>query len=261
MNDRVRFTVEGAIGRMTLARPGAHNAIDDRMVLALGAAVGEAEAAGGLRALLVDAEGPSFTVGGDLVHLAEQAHRLGEELGDMIGPFHDALARLAELPLPVVCAARGPVAGGGIGLLWASDVVLASETIRIAPGFPRLGLSGDGGSTWYLPRLVGLRRAQDILMRNRLVEAEEALALGLVTEVVGDDDLDDAALAAVQAFAEGPTASLAEQRALLRGSFERSLREGLAAETAAMIRCGATADAPPAVRAFAARERPAFAGR
>jgi 2-(1,2-epoxy-1,2-dihydrophenyl)acetyl-CoA isomerase len=259
---RVSFSVSDGVGRLQLVRPEGHNGIDMAWVRALEQAVAACErAAGEARAVLIAADGASFTVGGDMVHFAGEVDRLADELRDMIWPFHDCLARIAELPVPVVCAVQGPAAGGGLGLLWASDIVIAAEDLKIATGFAALGLSGDGGSSWYLPRLVGLRRAQEIFLENRIVTAAQALEWGLVTRVVPLAELAGEAASAVRRLADGPTLALARMRALLRESSEATLREQLAAELASIVRCGESEDAAAAVRAFAAHERPAFRGR
>src|SRR5207302_6516795 len=116
-----------------------------------------------------------FSVGGDLHHFAGALERLPEELDTLIASYHVTLARLAALPVPVVCAVRGGAAGGGLGLLWCADVVIAAADLRLASGFAQLALSGDGGSTWHLPRLVGMRRAMEFTLGGRVLSAEEAL--------------------------------------------------------------------------------------
>jgi 2-(1,2-epoxy-1,2-dihydrophenyl)acetyl-CoA isomerase len=156
---RVELTVSEGVAHLRLVRADALNAIDRAMVDALERAVCACADDPDVRALLVAAEGPSFTVGGDLNHLGGALERLPAELDEMISIFHRALARIADLPVPVVCAVQGAAAGGGLGLLWCADVVIASEEAKLIAGFAQLALSGDGGSSWYLPRLIGLRRA------------------------------------------------------------------------------------------------------
>src|SRR5206468_11559804 len=153
----------------------------------------------------ISADGPSFSVGGDMRHFLAQTDRMADELSDMIGGYHPALARLAALPLPVVCAVNGAAAGGGLGLMWCADVVIAADDAKFATGFAALGLSGDGGSSWFLPRLVGLRRARELILHNRVLSATEALDWGLIDRVVPAADLDAEAEAAAAGMAAGPT--------------------------------------------------------
>jgi 2-(1,2-epoxy-1,2-dihydrophenyl)acetyl-CoA isomerase len=255
-----RFDADG-VAQIVLARADARNAIDLDWVQGLSAAASACASNDQLRAVLITADGPAFTVGGDLAYLRDKRDSLAPELNRMIAPFHDALRTIAELPAPVVCAAHGAVAGGGLGLLWCSDVVLLAEGCKLATGFSRLGLSGDGGSSWYLPRLVGLRRASELLIEGRALDASEAVAWGLASRVVPGARLADEALGAARQLAAGPTRAYAEMRQLLRGSFERDLRAGLDAEGAAMQRCAATADADEGIGAFIAHRPPSFEGR
>jgi 2-(1,2-epoxy-1,2-dihydrophenyl)acetyl-CoA isomerase len=260
MARRAELTFDDGVARLRLVRADAGNAIDPEMVEGIAAAVAACGSGGGVRALLISAEGPSFTVGGDLQHFGSRLERLAQELDEMVGAYHKSLGTLAELPVPVVCAVQGGAAGGGLGLLWCADVVVAADDLKLATGFARLGLNGDGGSSWWLPRLVGMPRARELLIGGRVLNADEALAWGLVSRVVPREELESEALAVARELAAGPTVALAEIRRLLAGSGARSLHEGLAAEHEAMIRTGATSDAREGVTAFVERRAPRFAG-
>jgi enoyl-CoA hydratase/carnithine racemase len=244
MSDRASFTLDDdGLGRLTLTRADARNAIDPAMVERLAEAVNEAAAAQGLRALLMSAEGPSFSVGGDLRYMGPRVDRLAEEFRSMIGRFHEALTALAELPVPVVCAVRGAVAGGALGLLWCSDVTIVANDAKLVSGFLELGLSGDGGSSWWLPRLVGLARARELLLGGRELTGAEAAELGLVARAVPAVELDQEAERVARDLAERPTDAYAEIRRLLARSLDRGLAEGLQAELEAMVRTVATDEA------------------
>lgn len=260
--DRIALTISDGLAELRLDRPDAGNAIDPAWVTAFAAAVAELEARAGAdaRAVLVTATGRAFTVGGDLAHFAGALDDLEAAMAAMVAPFHDALVRLAELPVPVVCAVQGPIAGGGLGLAWCADVVLAAPQARFATGFHLLGLSGDGASSWWLPRLVGLRLAQEMLLLGRVLDAEEALGAGLVTEVVAAEALDDRAREVAAALAAGPTVALGHARALLRAAAQTPMREYYAREVDAMLACSRTADAVEGVRAFGERRPPRFGG-
>jgi 2-(1,2-epoxy-1,2-dihydrophenyl)acetyl-CoA isomerase len=161
--------------------------------------------------------------------------------------------------VPIVCAAQGAVAGGGLGLLWASDVVLLSEDAKLTTAFAKLGLAGDGGSSWYLPRMLGERRALSLMLNATVLSADEALALGLADAVVAGATAAGRTTAAE--LATGPTLALGTIRRLVRESSGRSLEEGLAAELDANALLGATADARAGILAFTAGQRPRFQGR
>jgi 2-(1,2-epoxy-1,2-dihydrophenyl)acetyl-CoA isomerase len=153
----------------------------------------------------------------------------------MVKPYHAALAALGELPVPVVCAAQGAIAGGALGLLWAADVVVLAEDAKLVTAFTDLGLVADGGLTWALPRLVGLRRALQLTVGGRRLTAAEALEWELVDEVVPTAALHARGRERAAALAEGPTVALGHLRRLLRTAHERSWREQLDEELAAQL--------------------------
>lgn len=258
--DRVAVEVVDGLGHLRMVRAQARNAIDVEMALALADGARRLERADGLRAVLISADGPSFTVGGDLPHIAEQSHRLDEHLGEMLTPYHDALGRLAVLPAPVVCAVQGAVAGGGLGLVWCADLVLAAEDATFQAGFGQLGLSNDGGTSWWLPRLVGLRRAQEFLLTGRALDAEEALDWGMVTRVVPPDRLAEESHGLALSLARGPTVALANQRRLLREGALHSLPETLDDERRTIMVSARTADAAEGISSFAEQRQPRFEG-
>lgn len=258
---RVALSIAEGVAHLRLSRPDARNAIDPRWVREFDAAIDAAGRAPGVRAVLISAAGAAFSVGGDLRHFAGRLDRLPDELGTMIGGYHAALTRLATLPVPVVCAVQGAAAGGGLGLLWCADTVLAADDARLAAGFAALGLSGDGGSSWFLPRLVGMPRAREMILENRVLSAAEALEWGLVSRVVPLDRLEGEALGTAARIAAGPTVAYGEMRRLLLRSFAVDLPDQLDAERQAIMRCGATADAREGIAAFLERRPPSFEGR
>jgi 2-(1,2-epoxy-1,2-dihydrophenyl)acetyl-CoA isomerase len=160
-----------------------------------------------------------------------------------------------------VTAAHGAVAGGALGYVYAADLVIAAEDTKFVTAFAGLGLSGDGGGTWHLPRLIGPRRAAQAYLRNTPIGADEALEWGLINEVVPPADLRDRAAKLAAELADGPTRGFAKMRALLRDSWRNDLSAQLLAETEAVAATGNTADAAEAISAFAAKRKPHFTGR
>ena len=257
----VEFSSADGLGVIRLNRPAARNAIDTGFVDDLHEAVQCCAADHAVRALLIRGEGPSFTVGGDVAMLARTGPgELPAVLRRLTTSYHAALQILDRLPVPVVAAARGAVAGGGLGLIYVADIVLAAEGTRFTAGFGGLGLSGDGGGTWFLPRLVGMRRAAELYFGQRVLTAEEAAAWGLVTRVVRDEDLTAEAESAARQLAAGPTRAFGEIRTLLRRSHDATLGDQLLAETAALSRTAGTRDAAHAIESFMAKSRPEFHG-
>ncbi len=159
---------------------------------------------------------------------------------------------------PLVVAVNGPAAGAGLSLAIAGDVVIAARSAHFSAAYGAVGLTPDGGMSWLLPRVVGLRRAQEIILTNRRIGADEAAAIGLVTRVVDDAALAGEALAAAHALAAGPVAALAGARALLAEGAGRDLAGQLRAEANRIAQAGAGSEAREGISAFLARRKPDF---
>jgi len=258
----VEFSAADGVGVITLNRPQARNAIDPQFTEDLRDAVEHGAADETVRAVLIRAEGPSFTVGGDVAAMAgTSAAELPALLSRITGIYHATLALLDQLPVPVVTAVHGAVAGGGLGLVYVADIVLAARSAKFATGFAGLGLSVDSGGTWFLPRLVGTRRAAELCLTQRVLSAREAAEWGLISRVVRDEDLTAEAGTAARLLAAGPTRALGEIRTLLRRSPDADLGGQLAAESEALARTGATWDAAHGIASFMAKTKPDFEGR
>jgi 2-(1,2-epoxy-1,2-dihydrophenyl)acetyl-CoA isomerase len=257
----VEFSVADGLGVIRLNRAGARNAIDQALVDDLQEAVQRCAADAAVRALLICASGPSFTVGGDIARFAGIGPgELPAELRRMTTGYHATLQILDRLEVPVVAAVHGAVAGGGLGLTYVADIVIAAAGTRFAIGFGGLGLSGDGGGTWFLPRLVGIRRAAELYFSQRVLDADEAAAWGLVSRVVPAADLAAEAERTARLLAAGPTRAFGEIRTLLRRTHEASLGDQLQAEIGALSRTAGTRDAAHAIKRFMAKSGPEFRG-
>jgi 2-(1,2-epoxy-1,2-dihydrophenyl)acetyl-CoA isomerase len=257
----VLFSVADGVGVITLNRPQARNAIDPGFTENLREAVQRCAGDETVRAVLIRAEGPSFTVGGDVEAMAgTPPAELPALLTRITAIYHATLQCLNQLPVPVVTAVHGAVAGGGLGLVYVADVVLAAESTRFAAGFAGLGLSVDSGGTWFLPRLIGTRRAAELCLGQRVLSAREAAEWGLISRVVRDEDLTAEAETAARALAAGPTRALGEIRTLLRRSPDADLGGQLRAESEALARTGATRDAAHGIASFMAKATPGFEG-
>lgn len=247
---------------VTLNRPEQRGAMNQPVAAALRRIAVRLRSEPGLRAVLIRSNGPVFSVGGDVDVFASTPHpELPSVLSGMIADYHAFLAMLDALAVPVVAAARGAAAGGSLGLLHVADTVLLAEGTKIAAGFSGVGLSGDGGSTWFLPRLVGPKRAGEFYLEQRVLDAAEAVEWGIATRTVPEADLDAAALAVARRFAAGPTVAHGRQRTLLRRAWDRSFPDQLAHELTGIVDTSATGDAGRAIQDFLAKRRPTFEGR
>jgi 2-(1,2-epoxy-1,2-dihydrophenyl)acetyl-CoA isomerase len=255
------YDVTGDVATITLHRPDAANAIDLTLGRELMDAVTRAEADGRVRALLLTGSGKMFSGGGDLASFARLGDDLGRTLRELTGYLHLAVSRLLRLKAPVVVAVNGTAAGGGMSLALAGDLVLAAESARFTMAYTRIGLVPDGGSSHVLPRLVGLRRAQELIFTNRVLSAREALEWGLVTRVVPDAELAAEAQKLVRTLAEGPTQAFAAARRLLLTTFTESAEAQMELESQGVSRAGESADGVEGIRAFLEKRTPTYQGR
>eukprot|EP01137_Pigoraptor_chileana_P026412 Opistho-2@7620 len=230
---------EGALARLTLNRPEALNALDVDTAQALLAACRALHGDRSVRAVLLSGAGRAFAAGGDLAQMRADPVGVADAL---ITPLHEALSLLAELDAPVIVALHGVVAGAGVSLAAAADLALAAEGTKFNLAYVNVGTSCDLGSTWSLPRLVGLRRAMEIALLGETFDAAHALQIGLVNRVLPQAQLMAEAEALAHRLAQGPTQALGRMKRLLRTSFERTLTEQLEAERGAFLECAATPD-------------------
>jgi 2-(1,2-epoxy-1,2-dihydrophenyl)acetyl-CoA isomerase len=258
----IHYSVTDAVATVCLNRPQARNAIDKQMAEETLDVAQRIAADDSIRAVLICGNGPVLTAGGDIDYfLAHSGERFGALLAQMTPPFQEAFRVLSRIDAPIVTAAHGAVAGGGLGFVYAADLVIAAEETKFVTAFAALGLSGDGGGTWHLPRLIGPRRAAEAYLRNRPIAAAEALQWGLINEIVPAEKLRSRAEAVARELADGPTRGFARMRALLRDAWRNDLSTQLQAEIEAIRYTGDTADAAGAINDFAAKRRPEFDGR
>jgi 2-(1,2-epoxy-1,2-dihydrophenyl)acetyl-CoA isomerase len=249
------------IATLRLNRADQGNAINPDMAADLAEAATQIAERTDIRAVLIAANGPNFTVGGDLgVFVKTAPENLPNQLRRMVDSFHLAIERLTSIDAPVVAAVRGGAGGGGLGLLYAADIAVAADDARFSVGYGALGLTADGGNTWFLPRMVGMRRAQELFLLNRRLTAQEALAFGMVSRLVPSDAVETEAATLAATLAAGPTRAYGAVRRMLRQSFETGLSDQLEAEKQSLVAASRTEDAREGIAAFVAKRRPQFRG-
>lgn len=253
MNDPVLVSFDGPIARLTLNRAEAMNSFDDVLATSLANAVESCADRPELRALLLAAKGRTFSAGGDLRFLAANGLEGGER---MITALHRATLKLAQLDLFTIVAARG-AAGVGLSLVAGADFVVISDSARFVAAYTAAGLSPDGGLSFYLPRVVGTRRARRMIVLNEPLDAATAEATGLADQIVPDDELDDAAMALALRIAQGPKLAFARVKRLLAGDVDTLTRQ-LDAEREAVLAQFKHPEGTEGVAAFLERRLPAF---
>src|SRR5690349_2944316 len=205
MSDKtVLFARRDSVAHIKLNRPQAGNALDVEMATELASIALECESNRSVRAVLLSGAGKSFCAGGDVKVFAAQ-QQLPRYLREITSYLHLAISRFARLDAPVIAAVHGSAAGGGFSLAISCDLVLAAESATFLMAYSKIGMAPDGGSTYFLPRLVGLKRAMELTLTNRVLSAREACEWGIVTEVVAADNLAGRAEEAARSLAQGPT--------------------------------------------------------
>lgn len=256
----VRFERKGALAIITLSRPDAGNAIDLATADGLLEAAIACEQDAAIRCALIRSTGKLFCGGGDLGAFDSAGERVGEVLSEVATKLHAAVSTFVRMDKPVVTAIQGFAAGAGFSLAMMGDIVIASDAAKFTLAYSGVGLCPDGGASWFLPRLVGLRKAQELVIMNPRIDAQEALALGLVTSVVPADELEAAAMQVADRLAQGPTRAFGRSRALLWSSSETSLESQLSREAKAISQSVLEADGREGISAFRQGRPPQFTG-
>ena len=257
----VRLSIAEGIAHIRFNRPDTLNAIDQAMAVALRDAVKQVLGHGGARVIVLSGEGRAFMAGGDLQAFHADLPGAAITAGRIIDPLHEAVAALAEAPLPVIAAVQGAVAGAGMSLAMGADFVMAADNTKFVPAYGGIGTSPDGGGTWAMVRLVGLRRALEIALLGEPIDAVSALHLGLISRVVPHQELAAATDELARRLAGGPTRALGRTKRLLRDAPHTALREHLRAERESFAACAGSLDFGEGVTAFFEKRQPRFQGR
>jgi enoyl-CoA hydratase/carnithine racemase len=255
----LRLESKDRIATITFARPDQLNVLNFELLDALVDALDQVGASDD-RVLILAGEGRAFCAGADRSEMVEREPREWEPIVDR---YLDPIRRIGDLDIPVIARLHGDTVGGGFGLALASDFRIAAEGIRLGAPFVRIGLAGcDMSAGYYLPRLIGLGAATEMMMTGRLVRADEALALGLVHRVVPLEQLDKALGDLVQRLRAGPPIALAFTKRAIRRSLDRGRDAEFDYEVFAQVQCIQTEDHREGVKAFFDEKRaPVFRGR
>jgi 2-(1,2-epoxy-1,2-dihydrophenyl)acetyl-CoA isomerase len=259
MSDEVvKTSRQGPVLVIRLASPENRNSMTKEMREQLGKAVEIAESDPSIRSVFLTADGPTFCSGGDLGMLSQQCdpwpvHRRFRNLSRWLIP-------LITLEKPVVVGVRGHAVGGGFGLAITGDVLIAGESARFMAGFYRLGTVPDIGVMYHLPRLIGMAQTKKFIYSGATMEPQQALALGLVTKVVSDDEVEAAGLAEAQRLAAGPAEVMGMAKALMARSFETSLTDMFAFEGFGQVLAMSNPEFREGVAALMEKRRPDFEG-
>ncbi|MGV9802024.1 enoyl-CoA hydratase/isomerase family protein [Mycobacterium sp. NPDC003449] len=254
--EAITFERSGALVQITLNRPDAANGMNDTMTRELADAARRCDAAA-TKAVVLTGAGRFFCAGGDLKSFATAPSR-GRYIKGVADDLHRAISSFARMDAVLITAVNGTAAGAGFSLAVSGDLVMAAESASFTMAYTKVGLSPDGSSSYYLPRLVGLRRAQELMLTNRTLSAAEAQQWGLITEVVADADLAGRATALGEQLAAGSAGSNGAVKTLLLSSLKNGLEEQLEAEGRFIAARADSADGREGVDAFLAKRRAQF---
>lgn len=258
----VRYEQSGAVVTITLDRPESLNSLDTATKDALLAALDKAASDDSVRCLVLTGTGRGFSAGQDLKdHIANLAENPAEVMSTVARHYVPIAALLATMAKPVIAAVNGIAAGAGASMAMACDVRLVARSGGFNLAFANVALSCDTGASWWLPRLVGVAKAKELLLLPRTVKADEALELGLATKVVDDEALAGEAAELAARLAAGPTLAYASIRQAIAFSMGHDLAESLDNEERLMRLTGSSADHRAAVEAFVGKTAPEFTGR
>ncbi|WP_168371697.1 enoyl-CoA hydratase [Sphingomonas sp. Leaf357] len=264
MTDDLLTDITDGVGTITFNRPDKLNALSPAIVEGLIDVTHRFEHDPAVRCVLIRGAGDTFMAGGDVEgfkrSLTEDrdAHLAGMERRVVTG--HLAIHRLRRMPKPVITAVQGGAVGFGFSMVAAADMAIAGENAFLMLAYRHVGLTADGGISYFLPRIVGERRAIEILMMGERIPAAKALDWGLVNWVVPDAELQDRALAMARKLAAGPTRALGGAKRLVRTALENSWDEQSAREAESIAEMIATDDHLEGVDAFLEKRKPVFRG-
>lgn len=250
---------EGPVAILILNRPSTGNTIDPALTAALETATNAVADDPAIRCCVLTGVGKLFCGGGDIAAMAatDDASAYLQALADGL---HRSVQVLATMAKPLVVLVNGPAAGAGLSLAILGDLVLAARSAHFTAAYGSIGLTPDGGMSWLLPRLVGLRRAQEMILANRRISADEAAAIGLVTRVVDDAALESEGIALARKLAQGPTPALSMARSLLLEAHNAPFAEHLASEGRTIATAAGLPDCREGVLAFLERRPATFRG-
>jgi 2-(1,2-epoxy-1,2-dihydrophenyl)acetyl-CoA isomerase len=248
-NAAMRLDVREDVAFLTFTRPEASNTIDLQFGREFLRAVASIEASPTVRGVVLTGLGRHFCFGGDLKAMVASGGDVQTYLTELTTELHAGIARLARLDATVIAAVNGTAAGAGLGLVLAADLVIAGRGAKFVPAYTAVGLSPDAGCTFLLPRVVGYKRALELFLTNRVLDAETALAWGIVNEVVDDDQLQGAAAALASRLARGPVTAFGAVKRLMAAS-QPGFEAQLARESASIAARGASAEGSEGIKAF-----------
>ena len=260
--ETLSFDVADGIARITLNRPKRFNALNLLLAKELMHVSIQCDEDAAIRCVVLTGTGDkAFCAGGDLIDFSADPRGLPVVMKETTTYLHAAISRFSRMDAPLIGAINGVAAGAGISLAACVDLAIAADSARFVSAYTAAGLSPDGSSTYFLPRLVGLRRYLELAMTNRQLSASEACEWGIVNKVVPAAELDAEVTALARQLADGPTATFGRVKQCAHNSFSDTLESQMELETRLIADSGRTEDGKEGIAAFAEKRKPTFKGR
>ncbi|MEM7259220.1 MAG: enoyl-CoA hydratase-related protein [Pseudomonadota bacterium] len=260
-NEHIDFTVDNQIARITIKRANVFNALNLDAMCELMHIANHCGSDPDIRVVVLTGEGEkAFCAGGDVAAF-ESSDNVTVLLKEMTTYMHTAVSRFARMNAPLIARINGVAAGAGLSLVGCSDLAICTSNSRFTSAYTAIGLTPDGSSSYFLPRIIGTRRATEMFLTNRTLSASEALDWGLVNQVVEAGELDNAVDALAAQLAKGPTRSHGGIKKLIQMSLNDTLESQMERETQSIVDMSITADGSEGVKAFVEKRKPGFRGR
>ena len=259
--ETLTFDINEGVGTLTLSRPKAANSLNKQMGQELMQVSIECDENPAIRALVITGQGKMFSAGGDLKSFHGTGATIGQSLKDLTVYLHAAISRFTRMDAPVITAVNGMAAGAGMSIAVFGDLVYAGNSAAFTMAYTAAGLSPDGSSSYFLPRLIGMRRTQELMLTNRRLSAQEALDWGIVNKVVDDERLVAEAQETAARLAAGPTSAFGSVKRLLASTFSEGLETQMELEAREIADNASGHDGTEGISAFVNKRTPAFTGR
>lgn len=252
------FSITDRIATIRFNRPDAANGLNLQMATELNQVAQQCSNDANIKAVILTGSGRFFCAGGDLNSMLEHETGPGAGVTEIATQLHEALSVLARMDAPVITAINGTAAGAGFSIAVTGDLVVAAESAKFTMAYTKVGLSPDGSSSYYLPRIIGIRRTQELMFTNRVLSAQEAMDWGLVTKVVPDEDIESSAREMAQIFVSGAKGSSATVKSLLMQSLSNDLETQMALECQGIANCADSKDGKEGISAFIEKRKPEY---
>ena len=259
MYKNIEYELSGSIAKIILNRPDEGNTLNLDLARELYDAANKISSNKRVKALILTGNGKLFCGGGDLKFLSANKDNVKAVLSEMAFYFHGAISCMARMNAPLIVGVNGTAGGGGFSLAITGDIIFSVAGAKFTSAYTNAGLSPDGSSTFYLPRILGIKRAKELMLNNRVLSAEQALQMNLIDKILENQEkLLDAINKQAEYFAEGPIAAFADVKKLLNISFSNGLETQMELEGLKISENAASADGIEGISAFVEKRKPNF---